>query len=530
MRISRSSNALEITPDRLAVEAHRIRARAAARSRARSSRASRARRYLLSPSFALGFGDQARQRVERRTIVVARRDNAPAQEFPAVGRKRDDLGLRAAQVDAEPHRWLQSRAFRSSAARPFDAASWHHRILQRRSFAAAKEAPRALYSIPRHLHRRNMPRRPARGGSRHSSISFVSVRRRIGASSSPTSSERRPASRSRWWLPPAVARRSRRLPSRRASRKATSGSADRPEAHLRGRKVRSRRRIRVADGRAVAAVGAEGRRAIEVDELRRPMHACSASGTTPRSPRRRSSQPPACWKDLIKPGYAGEVHIADPSAIRVDLLRDRRDGAALRRRRRVQVSEGDVQGTAAASEDGTWSAADAKGRHSEGSVPQGSAQVAATLPAMPGGGKDGGPRCLSRTRERRLRSATRSRASASSAMSSPKRRAARPMKVIAPCEGTIYEVSALSIVKGARNLDNAKKFVDWALGAKAQALAAKAKHVRVSGEHRPLPLHRSRRSSARSSSSATTSPDSRNRLSEGVSSSGGQSEFGSDSP
>jgi ABC-type Fe3+ transport system substrate-binding protein len=49
------------------------------------------------------------------------------------------------------------------------------------------------------------------------------------------------------------------------------------------------------------------------------------------------------------------------------------------------------------------------------------------------------------------------------------------IKAVAPCEGTIYEIGALSIVKGARNLDNAKKFVDWALGPKAQALAAKAK-------------------------------------------------------
>ena len=33
----------------------------------------------------------------------------------------------------------------------------------------------------------------------------------------------------------------------------------------------------------------------------------------------------------------------------------------------------------------------------------------------------------------------------------------------------------MSIVKGAKNLDNAKKFVDWALGAKAQALPGQAK-------------------------------------------------------
>ncbi len=37
----------------------------------------------------------------------------------------------------------------------------------------------------------------------------------------------------------------------------------------------------------------------------------------------------------------------------------------------------------------------------------------------------------------------------------------------------------MSIIKGARNLDAAKKFVDWALTPEAQALAAKAKQFQV---------------------------------------------------
>ena len=37
----------------------------------------------------------------------------------------------------------------------------------------------------------------------------------------------------------------------------------------------------------------------------------------------------------------------------------------------------------------------------------------------------------------------------------------------------------MSIVKGARNLDNAKKFVDWALTPKAQALGAQAKQFQL---------------------------------------------------
>ena len=54
-----------------------------------------------------------------------------------------------------------------------------------------------------------------------------------------------------------------------------------------------------------------------------------------------------------------------------------------------------------------------------------------------------------------------------------------PVKSVAPCEGTGYEIGSLSIVKGARNLDNAKKFVDWALSPKAQALGAQAKQFQL---------------------------------------------------
>lgn len=54
-----------------------------------------------------------------------------------------------------------------------------------------------------------------------------------------------------------------------------------------------------------------------------------------------------------------------------------------------------------------------------------------------------------------------------------------PVKSIAPCEGTGYEIGSMSIVKGARNLENAKKFYDWALTPKAQALAAQAKQFQI---------------------------------------------------
>ncbi len=46
-----------------------------------------------------------------------------------------------------------------------------------------------------------------------------------------------------------------------------------------------------------------------------------------------------------------------------------------------------------------------------------------------------------------------------------------PIKVVAPCEGTGYEIGSMSIIDGARNLDEAKKFYDWALSPEAQNLA-----------------------------------------------------------
>lgn len=47
-----------------------------------------------------------------------------------------------------------------------------------------------------------------------------------------------------------------------------------------------------------------------------------------------------------------------------------------------------------------------------------------------------------------------------------------PVVTVAPCEGTGYEIGSMSLIKGARNPDAAKKFYDWALGAEVQSRAA----------------------------------------------------------
>jgi iron(III) transport system substrate-binding protein len=50
-----------------------------------------------------------------------------------------------------------------------------------------------------------------------------------------------------------------------------------------------------------------------------------------------------------------------------------------------------------------------------------------------------------------------------------------PVKIVSPCEGTGYEIGSMSLIKGARNLENAKKWYDWALTAAAQNLGPNAK-------------------------------------------------------
>jgi len=50
-----------------------------------------------------------------------------------------------------------------------------------------------------------------------------------------------------------------------------------------------------------------------------------------------------------------------------------------------------------------------------------------------------------------------------------------PVTIVSPCEGTGYEIGSMSIIKGAKNLENAKKWYDWALGAEAQSIGAQAK-------------------------------------------------------
>lgn len=54
-----------------------------------------------------------------------------------------------------------------------------------------------------------------------------------------------------------------------------------------------------------------------------------------------------------------------------------------------------------------------------------------------------------------------------------------PIKAVAPCEGTGFEIGSMSIVKGARNLSQAKVWYDWALSADAQSHMKDAKSFQL---------------------------------------------------
>jgi len=54
-----------------------------------------------------------------------------------------------------------------------------------------------------------------------------------------------------------------------------------------------------------------------------------------------------------------------------------------------------------------------------------------------------------------------------------------PVATITPAEGTGAEIGSMSIVKGARNLENAKKLYEWALTAQAQQFGAATRQFQL---------------------------------------------------
>jgi iron(III) transport system substrate-binding protein len=151
---------------------------------------------------------------------------------------------------------------------------------------------------------------------------------------------------------------------------------------------------------------------------------------------KRRIAPPACWRDLVKPDYHGEVQMANPNA----------SGTAYTAiATLVQV--------------------------------MGEEEAYAYLKALHRNVNQ-----YPRSGVAPIKAAARGETAASISFIHDvvtEAQAGFPVKGVAPCEGTGYEIGSMSIVKGARNLDNARKFYDWALTPKAQALAARAKQFQI---------------------------------------------------
>ena len=95
----------EIVDDRFAVEAYGIRApKESGGARARSGRADTDERRARSEvELALGAVDQRSDGLDDRRIVLMRRRHATPEQFAPGDIERDDLDLRAAEIDAETY-------------------------------------------------------------------------------------------------------------------------------------------------------------------------------------------------------------------------------------------------------------------------------------------------------------------------------------------------------------------------------------------------------------------------------------------
>lgn len=68
------------------------------------------------------------------------------------------------------------------------------------------------------------------------------------------------------------------------------------------------------------------------------------------------------------------------------------------------------------------------------------------------------------------------------------RAAGFPVGHAVPCEGTGYEIGSMSILRGARNLQSAQRFYDWALSAPAQLAASNEARKLQTMANRAVPL------------------------------------------
>jgi len=145
---------------------------------------------------------------------------------------------------------------------------------------------------------------------------------------------------------------------------------------------------------------------------------------------------PKCWKDLLKPAYKGEIQIANPNS----------SGTSYTTLATMVQLFGEKGGF-------DWE----KGLHKN--VNQYTKSGSAPIKAAARGETTIGIVFLHDIVTQVIKG--------------------RPLVAVAPCEGTGYEIGSMSIIKGARNLESAKKWVDWALSPAAQKLMPLAKAYQV---------------------------------------------------
>lgn len=161
--------------------------------------------------------------------------------------------------------------------------------------------------------------------------------------------------------------------------------------------------------------------------------------------RRRGIAAPACWADLLKPEFKGEVQVADPNAsgtswtMLATLVQLMGEGEAFAYLKRLDANVDQYTTIGAAPVQAT-----ARGETMVGIAFQHDVIDAAKQnPAV---------------------------------------------KVVSPCEGTGYEIGSMSLIRGARHPDEARRFYDWALTPAAQALAARNGSFQIpSNKDAPIP-------------------------------------------
>ncbi|WP_291296136.1 ABC transporter substrate-binding protein [Elioraea sp.] len=160
---------------------------------------------------------------------------------------------------------------------------------------------------------------------------------------------------------------------------------------------------------------------------------------------RRNLPAPACWADLLKPGYRNEIQMANPNS----------SGTAY-----VMIATlVQLMGEEPAFEF-------LKGLHRN-------------INAYPRSGT--GP----------IKAVARGETAVSISFvhdAVTERQAGFPVGNATPCEGTGYEIGSMSIIRGTRNERNARRFYDWALTVEAQRIGAETKQFQLpSNRNAPIP-------------------------------------------